>query len=121
MLQGGDPVEFRKINEAYKGLISHITKLEIIEEESKLSNESVIIEVSVIYHCNQISIKPKFYHYFQKYNDEFVFCYLIQISKQALPTWVDKLTKCYGKPKTANVANVIFQVIKLSMTIISKV
>ena len=43
--KGGDPVEFRLINEAYKGLISHITKLEIIEEESKLSNESVIIEV----------------------------------------------------------------------------
>ena len=45
LFQGGDPVEFRLINEAYKGLISHITKLEIIEEESKLSNESVIIEV----------------------------------------------------------------------------
>ena len=45
VFQGGDPVEFRLINEAYKGLISHITKLEVIEEESKLSNESVIIEV----------------------------------------------------------------------------
>ena len=38
-------MEFRAINDAYNRLISHVTKLEVIEAESKLSNESVIIEV----------------------------------------------------------------------------
>ena len=74
--QGGDPVEFRLVNDAYKGLISHITKLQIIEAEAELSSTSVVIE----------------------------------ISKHSLPKWWDKLKTAYGKPKTANVANAIFQV-----------
>ena len=34
----------------------------------------------------------------------------LQISKQSLPKWWDTLKSTYGKPKSANVANTIFQV-----------
>ena len=34
---------------------------------------------------------------------------IIEISKHSIPKWLDKL-KAYGKPKTTNVANTIFQV-----------
>ena len=78
--QGGDPVEFRLVNDAYNRLICHIDTLEIIEAEAELSNTSVVIEVS----------------------------------KHSLPKWWDKLKTTYGKPRTANVANTIFQVLPIT-------
>jgi len=44
--KGGDPIEFKKINEAYNKLIGHVTKLDAIEAEAELSRTSVIIEIS---------------------------------------------------------------------------
>ncbi len=35
---------------------------------------------------------------------------VIEISKQAVPGWKKKLTDRYGIPRTANVANTIFEV-----------
>lgn len=44
--KGGDPVEFRKANDAYSRLIAHIARLDALEAEAELSQTSVIIEVS---------------------------------------------------------------------------
>ena len=46
IIQGGDPIEFKKINDAYNRLIGHVSKLEAIEAEAELSRTSVIIEIS---------------------------------------------------------------------------
>merc|ERR1719244_2054112 len=43
--KGGDPVEFKKINDAYNRLIGHITKLEQQAEENELA-DSILIEIS---------------------------------------------------------------------------
>jgi len=73
--KGGDPIEFKKINEAYNKLIGHVTKLDAMEAEAELSRTSVIIE----------------------------------ISKQAVPKWKEKLKGAYGLPKSqAKVNNVLF-------------
>ena len=75
--KGGDPIEFKKINEAYNKLIGHVTKLDAMEAEAELSRTSVIIE----------------------------------ISKQAVPKWKEKLKGAYGLPKSqAKVNNVLFNV-----------
>ena len=75
--KGGDPIEFKKINEAYNKLIGHVTKRDAIEAEAELSRTSVIIE----------------------------------ISKQAVPKWKEKLKGAYGPPKPqARVKNVLFNV-----------
>ncbi|CAB4057701.1 DNAJA2 [Lepeophtheirus salmonis] len=44
--KGGDPMKFKKINDAYNRLIQHISKLEIIESDKELTTTSVIIEIS---------------------------------------------------------------------------
>merc|ERR1712172_13646 len=44
--KGGDPIEFKKINDAYNKLIGHVNKLDAIESEAELSRTSVIIEIS---------------------------------------------------------------------------
>ena len=44
--KGGDPIEFKKINDAYNKLIGHAAKIDAIEAEAELSRTSVIIEVS---------------------------------------------------------------------------
>ena len=44
--KGGDPIEFKKINDAYNKLISHAAKIDAIEAEAELSRTSVIIEIS---------------------------------------------------------------------------
>ena len=75
-LKGGDPIEFKKINDAYNKLIGHVNKLDAIESEAELSRTSVIIE----------------------------------ISKQAVPKWKEKLKAAYGLPKTSKVNNVLFNV-----------
>ena len=72
---GGDAYEFRRVQDAYKRLMAHITCLEAIEAEAELSQTSVIIE----------------------------------ISKQASPGWADRLRMAYGKPKTSNAKNPIFE------------
>ena len=72
--QGGDPIEFKKINDAYNRLISHTSQLERIEAEAELSRTSVIIE----------------------------------ISKQAVPKWKDRLKGSYGPPITSKVNNLLF-------------
>merc|ERR1711936_151661 len=64
--KGGDPIEFKKINEAYNKLIGHVNKLDAIDAEAELSRTSVIIE----------------------------------ISKQAVPKWKEKLKGAYGLPKS---------------------
>jgi hypothetical protein len=74
--QGGDPIEFRLINDAYNRLISHVSRLEAIESEVEQSKTSVIIE----------------------------------ISKQAVPKWKDKLKATYGSPKTSKISNTLFNV-----------
>ena len=74
--KGGDPIEFKKINDAYNKLIGHVNKLDAIESEAELSRTSVIIE----------------------------------ISKQAVPKWKEKLKAAYGLPKTSKVNNVLFNV-----------
>ena len=75
-IKGGDPIEFKKINDAYNKLIGHVNKLDAIESEAELSRTSVIIE----------------------------------ISKQAVPKWKEKLKAAYGLPKTSKVNNVLFNV-----------
>ena len=45
--QGGDAQEFRKVNEAYNRLIAHTLKLEQMEAEADLANNSVVVEISV--------------------------------------------------------------------------
>jgi len=72
--KGGDPIEFKKINDAYNKLISHAAKIDAIEAEAELSRTSVIIE----------------------------------ISRQAVPKWKEKLKACYGLPKTSKVNNLLF-------------
>merc|ERR1711944_82550 len=72
--KGGDPIEFKKINDAYNRLISHTSQLERIEAEAELSRTSVIIE----------------------------------ISKQAVPKWKDRLKGSYGPPITSKVNNLLF-------------
>ena len=46
LFKGGDPIEFKKINDAYNKLIGHAAKIDAIEAEAELSRTSVIIEVS---------------------------------------------------------------------------
>ena len=75
-MKGGDPIEFKKINDAYNKLISHVNKLDAIESEAELSRTSVIIE----------------------------------ISKQAVPKWKEKLKATYGLPKISKVKSVLFNV-----------
>ncbi len=75
-MQGGDPIEFRLINEAYSKLIAHTSRLEAIEAEAELSRTSVIIE----------------------------------ISKQAVNKWKEKLKAAYGPPKTTKLNNAMFNV-----------
>jgi hypothetical protein len=74
--QGGDPIEFRLINDAYNRLIAHVSRLEAIESEVEQSKTSVIIE----------------------------------ISKQAVPKWKEKLKATYGAPKTSQISNTLFNV-----------
>ena len=74
--KGGDPIEFKKINDAYNKLIGHTAKIDAIEAEAELSRTSVIIEVS----------------------------------KQAVPKWKEKLKASYGLPKTSKVNNLLFNV-----------
>ena len=35
---------------------------------------------------------------------------IIEVSKQSVPQWADKLTIIHGRPKTSNVRNTIFEV-----------
>ena len=49
--QGGDPIEFKKINDAYNRLISHTSQLERIEAEAQLSRTSVLLKFSVSLIC----------------------------------------------------------------------
>ena len=44
--QGGDAVEFRRVNDAYKRLIAHTVTMEAIDAETDLCSTSVVIEVS---------------------------------------------------------------------------
>ena len=78
--KGGDPIEFRKINDAYNKLIGHAAKIDAIDAEAELSRTSVIIEVS----------------------------------KQAVPKWKEKLKAAYGLPKTSKVNNLLFNVSYIS-------
>ena len=89
--KGGDPIEFKKINDAYNKLISHAAKIDAIEAEAELSRTSVIIE----------------------------------ISRQAVPKWKEKLKACYGLPKTSKVNNLLFNVslypLKKNLVIVTKI
>jgi len=72
--KGGDPVEFKKINDSYNRLIGHIGKLESQAEENELANSI-----------------------------------LIEISKTAVPAWLEKLKRVYGWHKSSDCKCIILE------------